>query len=89
MNFIIGFLIWLAFGVVAGAAGQAILRGPGTAMILTSFFGIMGAFVGGMLGMSPYIFHTPEPLRVGGIIGALAGALFFVVLYHFTARKVA
>ena len=88
MDFIIGFVIWLAFGVVAAVAGHAILRGPGTARLLTLFFGVMGAFIGGMLGVSAYIFHNPAPIRVGGIIGAAIGALFFVYLYHFTARKV-
>jgi len=89
MDFIIGFAIWLVFGVVAGVAGQAVLRGPGTASVLTLFFGVMGAFIGGMLGVSAYIFNNPTPLRVGGVIGALVGALFFVCLYHVTARKVA
>lgn len=89
MAFIIGFAIWVAFGVVAGFIGQAILRGPGTAAILTFFFGIMGAFIGGMLGVSPYIFHDPLPTRVGAMIGAALGALVFVTIYHVTARKVA
>lgn len=89
MGFLPGFLLWLAFGVVAGVAGHSILRGPGTVRALTLFFGVMGAFVGGMLGVSAYIFNQPEPLRVGGIIGALVGSVFFVFLYHFTARKVA
>ena len=89
MDFIIGFAIWLAFGVIASVAGQAILRGPGTAGVLTLFFGVMGAFTGGMLGVSGYIFHDPNPMRVGGIVGAAVGAIFIVFLYHFTARKVA
>jgi uncharacterized membrane protein YeaQ/YmgE (transglycosylase-associated protein family) len=89
MDFVIGFLVWLAFGAVAGVVGHAVLRGPGTERLLSYFFAVAGAFIGGMLGTSAYIFHNPVPLRVGGIIGALLGALFFVYIYHFTARKVA
>jgi uncharacterized membrane protein YeaQ/YmgE (transglycosylase-associated protein family) len=50
-------------------------------------FGIFGAFIGGMLGTSPYIFHDPTPLRFGSLLGAFLGAVFFSFLYHFIARK--
>ncbi len=87
MTFIIGFLVWLALGVVAGLVMPRAYRAAATEPLLTVVFGIFGAFIGGMLGTSPYIFHDPTPLRFGSLLGALLGAAFFTFLYHFIARK--
>jgi uncharacterized membrane protein YeaQ/YmgE (transglycosylase-associated protein family) len=87
MEFVTGFLIWLALGLIAGFLARATYRAAGTTTLLTVLFGVFGAFIGGMLGMSAYIFHNPVPIRPGGILGAALGALFFSYLYHFVARK--
>ena len=87
MTFIVGFLVWAAFGLVAGLIMPRAYRANETVPLLTVVFGLFGAFIGGMLGTSPYIFHDPTPLRVGSLIGALLGAVFFTFLYHFIARK--
>ena len=87
MTFIVGFLIWAAVGVIAGLIMPRFQRAAGTEAWLTVVFGIFGAFIGGMLGTSPYIFHDPTPLRVGALIGAVLGAIFFTFTYHFIARK--
>ncbi len=88
MNFVIGFVVWAAVGLLAGLAARSVYRAGGTMPMLSLLFGVFGAFIGGMLGTSAYIFHDPSPLRVGGVIGAVLGALFFSFLYHFIARKV-
>jgi uncharacterized membrane protein YeaQ/YmgE (transglycosylase-associated protein family) len=88
MEFITGFAIWIAVGLVAAFVARAGYRAPATAAPLTFAFGIFGAFIGGMLGTSPYIFHDPVPLRIGSLIGAVAGAFFFTLLYHFAAKRV-
>jgi uncharacterized membrane protein YeaQ/YmgE (transglycosylase-associated protein family) len=87
MTFIVGFLVWIIVGVLAGVIMPRVQKAAATEAWLTVVFGIFGAFIGGMLGTSPYIFHDPTPLRVGSLIGALLGALFFTGLYHFIARK--
>ena len=87
MTFIVGFLVWVAFGVVAGLIMPRMQKAAATEAWLTVVFGIFGAFIGGMLGTSPYIFHDPTPLRVGALIGALLGAIFFTFTYHYVARK--
>ena len=87
MTFIIGFLVWIAFGVVAGLIMPRAFKAAATEPLLTVVFGVFGAFIGGMLGTSPYVFHDPTPLRVGSLIGALLGATVFTFLYHFIARK--
>lgn len=87
MTFIGGFAIWLAVGVIAGLVVTRAYRAAATVPLLTVVFGVFGAFIGGMLGTSPYIFHDPTPLRFGSLLGAFLGSIFFSFLYHFIARK--
>lgn len=87
MDFITGFIIWLVVGLVGGALAWTTFRGQTTTATMTFVFGVLGAFIGGMLGLAAYVFHDPNPLRFGGLLGAVLGALFFSYLYHFTARK--
>lgn len=87
MTFITGFLIWLAVGVVAGLVLRAVYAGPTTTAFLSAVFGVLGAFIGGMLGVAPYVTHDPTPLRTGALIGAVLGALLFPFIYHLVARK--
>jgi uncharacterized membrane protein YeaQ/YmgE (transglycosylase-associated protein family) len=87
MTFIVGFLVWLAVGVLAGFILTRTYKAAATEAWLTIVFGILGAFIGGMLGTAPYIFHDPTPLRFGSLLGALLGSIFFTFLYHFIARK--
>ena len=87
MAFLTGFAVWLAIGLGSGFLMRTVYRAAATVFVMTITFGIFGAFIGGMLGTSPYIHHDPLPLRVGGVLGAALGSLFFTWLYHFTARK--
>lgn len=87
MTFITGFLIWLALGVGAGLVLRITYHGPTTAPFLSIFFGVAGAFIGGMLGVAPYVTHDPTPLRFGAMVGAVLGALLFPFIYHLVARK--
>jgi uncharacterized membrane protein YeaQ/YmgE (transglycosylase-associated protein family) len=87
MTFIGGFVVWLVLGVAGGIAARVLYRADGTEAWLTVTFGFFGAFIGGMLGTSGYIHHDPQPLRLGGLLGAALGATFFSFLYHFIARK--
>jgi uncharacterized membrane protein YeaQ/YmgE (transglycosylase-associated protein family) len=87
MTFVIGFLIWLALGIGAGLLLHAGYRGPTTTAFLSMFFGVAGAFIGGMLGTAPYVTHDPTPMRLGAMIGAVLGALLFPFIYHLVARK--
>lgn len=87
MTFVTGFLIWLVIGIGAGLLVRAFYRGPTTTAFLTLFFGVAGAFIGGMLGVAPYVTHDPTPLRFGGLLGAVLGGLLFPVVYNLVARK--
>jgi uncharacterized membrane protein YeaQ/YmgE (transglycosylase-associated protein family) len=87
MEFLTGFAVWLVLGLVGGILARSVYRADGTALAFAIVFGIFGAFIGGMLGTSPYIHHDPLPLRMGGLIGAAAGGFGFPFLYQFIARK--
>jgi uncharacterized membrane protein YeaQ/YmgE (transglycosylase-associated protein family) len=87
MTYAIGFVAWLAIGIAAAFLLKMVYRGPATSLGLGLFFGISGAFIGGMLGVAGYVTHDPSPLRFGGLLGALLGGLLFVYLYHMVARK--
>jgi uncharacterized membrane protein YeaQ/YmgE (transglycosylase-associated protein family) len=87
MAFVTGFAVWLVVGLVGGAAARALYRADGNTLAIALLFGVFGAFIGGMLGTSAHIFHNPVPLRIGGVIGAVSGALFFPLLYQFIARR--
>jgi uncharacterized membrane protein YeaQ/YmgE (transglycosylase-associated protein family) len=87
MTYVVGFLIWIAIAVLAGFLVRGFYRAPGVAVALTFIFAFFGSFIGGMLGVSGYIFHDPSPLRFGSLLGAVLGAFFFSALYHFMARR--
>lgn len=87
MDFAVGFLVWIVLGIIAGLVVKRSYKAAGTEPWLTVVFAVLGAFVGGMLGSSAHIFHDATPLRAGGLMGAVAGSIFFSFLYHFIARK--
>jgi uncharacterized membrane protein YeaQ/YmgE (transglycosylase-associated protein family) len=87
MEFGMGFVVWIALGLVGAYAVNNFYRGPGTSLPMTLTFGFFGAFIGGMLGTSGYIFHAPTPLRFGALLGAVIGAVAFPLIYHFIAKK--
>jgi uncharacterized membrane protein YeaQ/YmgE (transglycosylase-associated protein family) len=87
LTFIVGFLVWIALGVVAGVIMPRAYKAAGTEAWLAIVFGICGAFIGGMLGSAAHVYHDATPLRIGGLLGAIFGAAFFTFLYNFMARK--
>jgi uncharacterized membrane protein YeaQ/YmgE (transglycosylase-associated protein family) len=87
MEFVLGFVVWLAIGLLGGYVLNNFYRGPETTLLMTLTFGVFGAFIGGMLGNAAYVFHDPAPLRFGGLLGAVLGGGGFPLIYHFVARK--
>ena len=88
MAYTLGFLVWLGIAIVAFLAFRAVLgRTPNTVPWVGFLLTLFGTFVGGMLGVSGYIYNDPEPLRLGGILGAVIGAALFTGVYYWAARK--
>jgi uncharacterized membrane protein YeaQ/YmgE (transglycosylase-associated protein family) len=88
MTFIAGLGVWLVIGVVGGILARAVYReSTYTVPYLAIVFGVFGAVVGGMLATSAYVFHDPQPLRVGSLIGAAAGGFIFPFVYQLIGRR--
>jgi uncharacterized membrane protein YeaQ/YmgE (transglycosylase-associated protein family) len=87
MTFIAGFAVWIALSLIAGFLVRMFVRAPHTETWLSFVFAFFGAFIGGMLGNAGYVHHDPNPLRIGGLIGAFVGALAATAIYHVAARK--
>ncbi|MEM7482188.1 MAG: GlsB/YeaQ/YmgE family stress response membrane protein [Acidobacteriota bacterium] len=81
-----GILVWIAFGLVAGALAKFIMPGddPG-GCVVTTILGIVGALIGGFIG---------NFLGYGGISGfnvpsllmAVAGTVILLLIYRITRR---
>lgn len=88
MPFVLGFLVWLGIAVAAFVVFRVLFgRTPHTAAPVAFVLTLFGTFVGGMLGVSGYIYNDPEPLRFGGLLGAVIGAMLFTGVYYWAARK--
>ena len=88
MGYGLGFLVWLGIAIVAFFVFRAVMgRTPNTVPWIAFILTVFGTFVGGMLGVSAYIYNDPYPMRLGGIIGAVVGAALFSSVYYWAARK--
>ena len=87
MAYVLGFAIWIVIGLIAATVIRTVYAADLTATWLSYMFGFFGAFVGGMLAASGYVYHDPSPLRIGSIMGAILGSFMFTYLYHLVARK--
>jgi uncharacterized membrane protein YeaQ/YmgE (transglycosylase-associated protein family) len=87
-------LAWIALGLIAGAIAKAIYPGhQGGGILGTILLGIIGAFIGGSLGVffSTGTFALAAPtLSVAGIILAIIGAIVAIFLWNLlTSRSAA
>jgi uncharacterized membrane protein YeaQ/YmgE (transglycosylase-associated protein family) len=78
-----GIIAWIVLGLIVGAIAKAIVPGrDGGGFILTILLGIVGAFVGGIIGK--YIFHTD----LGGFFNlrtwllAILGSVVVLAIFH-------
>jgi len=78
-----GIISWIVLGLIVGAIAKLIMPGrDGGGFILTALLGIVGGFVGGLIGK--YIFHT----SLGGFfelrtwILAIVGAVVVLGIYR-------
>jgi uncharacterized membrane protein YeaQ/YmgE (transglycosylase-associated protein family) len=83
-----GIIAWIVLGLVVGAIAKMIMPGrDGGGFIMTVLLGIVGAFVGGIIGK--YVFHT----ELGGFFNlrtwllAILGSVVVLGVYHLTTRR--
>lgn len=84
-----GILIWVVFGLVAGAVARLVMPGPPAGgMAVAIPLGIVGALIGGVVGA---VFgDTPLiSFDFGSLLFAIIGALFTLFAYRSYALTVA
>lgn len=84
-------IAWIVLGLIAGAIAKAIYPGhQGGGILGTIVLGIIGAFIGGSLGVffSTGNFALAAPsLSIPGVIVAVIGALIAVFLWNLLTRR--
>lgn len=78
-------IFFLIFGLIVGALARFIVPGRERGgWIVSMLIGIVGSFVGGMLGRALGIYRAGQP---AGFLMSLLGAILLVVVYHAVAGR--
>ncbi|OYE01064.1 GlsB/YeaQ/YmgE family stress response membrane protein [Nostoc sp. 'Peltigera membranacea cyanobiont' 232] len=84
-------LAWIVLGLIAGAIAKAIYPGhQGGGILATILLGIIGAFVGGSLGVffsTGTLTLAAPTLSIPGIAVAVLGAIVAVFLWNLLNRR--
>jgi uncharacterized membrane protein YeaQ/YmgE (transglycosylase-associated protein family) len=84
-----GFITWILFGLIAGAIAKMIMPGTqGGGWLITIILGILGAFVGGAIGV--YILHWGDVTSFWNSrswILSIGGALIILWIYGMATKK--
>ncbi|MDF5732642.1 MAG: GlsB/YeaQ/YmgE family stress response membrane protein [Rhizonema sp. PD38] len=82
---------WVVLGLIAGAIAKAIYPGyQGGGLLATMVLGIVGAFIGGSLGMfftTGSLVLTAPAFSIGGIAVAILGAIVAIFLWNLMTRR--
>lgn len=81
-------LAYLIVGAVAGAIAKALVPGEqGGGFFMTALLGIVGAFVGGLLGQFAFGDKFDKIWSFSGLITAIIGAVIVLLVYGFLTKK--
>lgn len=85
---IIGFVLFLLFGLIVGLLARAILPGrQHMSVVMTTLLGVGGALLGGLV-VTLLTRSPPERFEPAGFIGSLLGAILLLWAYTaFTRRR--
>ena len=81
-----GILWTIIIGFVAGVIAKLVHPGPNepSGFVLTTILGVVGAFVATFLGQA---LGWYQPGEGAGLVGAVLGALFVLVVWGMVARR--
>jgi uncharacterized membrane protein YeaQ/YmgE (transglycosylase-associated protein family) len=80
-------LVWILFGLVVGVVAKFLMPGrdPG-GFVITAGLGIVGAFVGGLVGRMLGWYQDGSPV---GFVMAVLGAIIVLAIYRATLGRTA
>ena len=77
---------WIVFGFLVGLLARAVMPGPHRmGFIRTTLLGIVGSFVGGLLG-AVILRRDPMVFEPSGFIGATIGAVIILAIGTWVSR---
>ena len=78
-------ITWIIVGLLGGAIAKAIVPGKqGGGWLATMLLGIVGAFVGGLIGSLLFegkLDLTGPSFSIGGVITSIIGAIIVIVIW--------
>ena len=78
-------ITWIVVGLLGGAIAKAIVPGTqGGGWLMTMVLGIIGAFVGGLIGSLIFdgrLDLTGPTFSIGGVITSIIGAIIVIVIW--------
>jgi uncharacterized membrane protein YeaQ/YmgE (transglycosylase-associated protein family) len=83
-----GIIAWIVFGFIVGLIARAIVPGRQTmGLLATMLLGIVGSFVGGLLGSLFSSDGNLVDLRPSGLLWSIIGAMVVLLLVGFAGRR--
>ncbi len=81
-------IAYLIVGAVAGSIAKALVPGEqGGGFFMTALLGIVGAFVGGLLGQFAFGDKFDKIWSFSGLVTAIIGAVIVLLVYGFLTKK--
>ena len=83
-----GFFAFLILGLIAGAIAKAILPGrQGGGIFITLLLGVVGAFLGGLIGSVLFGVGCRSSSRVQTWLLAIVGAIIVLLVYGMITKR--
>ena len=83
---IVGILVWLIIGAIAGWLAGKVMRGGGFGLLGNIIVGIVGSFIGGFIGSLIGVGATLTTFSVPGLLMSLLGAIVLLGIANMVQR---